>query len=314
VSTNTIPGYQLPESSPINASSARLLQRELDVMLTDLLGNAVSLKGAKLVIEGDKYIGVQQDTFSIVTYNIKNYKIATWISEGKTSVIINIDGKPVFTGVIINVTTGAPDIVNQEIVITCLSKTTVFLTNLVQPFAIPSSMNAFNILKVMLGDGVEIPPELKDIYIDSDVYVEGNFRNDLDSIIKAINAKVDERGWIEIKYDHERVELLSGKKNLSHAYLIDGESGLVEVPKLSESGLSFKHAYRSELTPGVAIHIDNALLSTLGVNTAFLFTMDPNGTYMITHVKYKFQNYDGASLVCDVECYPYSKFNNWSVK
>ena len=311
---NTIPNYQLPETSPLNISDLRLLQRELDVVLTDLQGNGISLKSAKLVVEGNKYIGVQQDTFSIVTYNVKNYMIARWVEEGKSNVLIRIDGKPVFAGVITNITTGAPDIVSQEIVITCLSRTTVFLTNLVKPFSLPSSMNAYNIMKVMLGDGVEIPPELKDVYVDSDVHTEGNFRNDLDSIVRAVNAKVGENQWFEIKYDHDRIDLLSSSRQLTYAYLIDGKSGLVEVPKISESGLSFKHAYRTELTPGVAIHIDNALLSTLGANSAFLFTMDPNGTYMVTHVKYKFQNYDGASLVCEVECYPYSKFKNWSVK
>lgn len=296
-----------------NRTLQRILKDKVSITLFNSNTSGVELTDVKFAIDGDKWIGLQQDSFTITLYNL-SYRIAKWIAEGRNQIMVAVNQVPVFAGVVVNVVTGAPNVIDHEAVLTCLTRTTLFYANLVAPYSIPSSVNAFNVLKLMLGDGVEIPEELKEIHLESDLYIEGDVKSEVDSVLRAVNAKLRENDWVEIKYEHDRIDLLSSKKKLNSAYIIDGHGGLIGVPSLSESGLTFDHIYRRELTPGVVIKIDNAILSTLGVNTAWLFTMDPNGLYVITHVKYKFQNYDGVNLSCSIECYPYSKFNNWSVK
>lgn len=298
----------------------KIPKRDIKIFLSDGNPNsqAVSLTGAKLHVKGDKYIGIQQDVFTITTFNIHPADIFKWISsDGKTFVIVEVDGKFLFTGSLINVTSGSPDIRNYEIVMDCLSKTTVFLTNLVRPFRLPSSMNVYNIIRTMLNDGIEIPEELKDIYLDDDTYISGNAKSDLDAIILAVNSKLEEQGntgWLEILYDDDRVQILSSKTKVKETYQVDGASGLLNIPSASENGLSFRHIFRKELVPGAVVKIDNALISTLGNNSAFIYVIDPGNNYVITHVNYELSNYEGATAVMEVECYPYSKFNNWSVK
>lgn len=293
----------------------RIPTDEINLWLVSDSGDAVNLESAKLAIKGDKYIGMQQDSFTIVTYNIPPYLLADWVQkQEKNKVVVAVNRVPVFSGVITNLTSGSPDIVNYEVIMTCLTKTTTFLTSLVRPYSLPSSMNAYNMLKWMVGDGIEVPKELENVYIDNDLHVSGNAKSDIEHLVESINSKLPGTNWIDIKYHDDRIQLFSSGTKVEQIYKIDHESGLINVPTLSENGLSFNHIFRGELIPGTVIRIDNATLSTLGTNTAFLYTMDPNHNYVITHVSYNFQNYQGKELLLEIEAYPYSKFKNWSVK
>lgn len=277
-------------------------------------------------VTGDKYIGIQQDNFQITVNNIPVSTLAKIVNDGYRNIIVFVKDIydpldryiPVFNGQMINVTGGRPDFVTYESKFTCVRRASIFLNSLVNPYTPSSSMNFYEIISSLIPvESISsLPGELKNYKFNMDDYrISGERKTVLNDIIDLLNDRVGDYAWYDITYSPEgTINIFNAKSSKIKIYQLDGPTGLIGVPTIDANGVSFLHVYQKWMVPGAIVKIDNRYLDTTGANTAFLYTIDKDGEYVITHVKYNFSTVKGLQFTCECEAFPRSKYMNWSTK
>lgn len=290
------------------------------------VNNRDNVYAMKVSVTGDKYIGIQQDRYEIVVENLPAPLIANLIKLKKYNMIVMVDDIydktdsliPVFSGQIINVVGGWKDFKTYETKFTCLRKASIFLNSLVNPYSPNSSMNYYQLLSQLLPAESQqnIPIELQDITFNrDDFYINGDRKTILNDIIDMLNERVKDYAWYDITYKPDgTIDIFNSKSQNVKVYKAKGETGMIGVPQIGDNGVTFEHVYQKWIVPGMVVKIDNKYLDTTSATTAYLYTIDPNGEYVITHVKYDFSTLNGQTFKCTCEAFPRSKYNSWSIK
>lgn len=303
-----------------NASMLHCSPRRIDV------GGRSGMYAMKVSVTGDKYIGIQQDKYEIVVENLPASLIAKLVSLKKYNMVVMVDDiydttdtlVPVFSGQIINIVGGWKDFKTYETKFTCLRKASIFLNSLVNPYSPNTSMNYYQILSQLLPieSQQNIPIELQEIPFDkNDFYINGDRKTVLNDIIDMLNERVKDYAWYDITYKPDgTIDLFNSKSSNIKVYKSTGETGMIGVPQISDNGVTFEHVYQKWIAPGMVVKIDNKYLDTTSVTTAYLYTIDPNEEYVITHVTYNFSTLSGQTFKCTCEAFPKSKYNSWSIK
>lgn len=299
------------------------LKRTIRTVLYNRAGDSKTFINNKMSISGNKYIGIQQDMFVIHLYNINLVDLAKAISDGYIIVQFFLENDVIFAGTIKNVNIGRENIIEEHIEIYCLTKVTDLLADMVRPITINSSMNYAAILRQIERDSglnFNIPPQLNNLYPDEtdDIILQGTYKNMIEDIIQMINEKlsrIDIRDLPWIEYDFEP----SGVVNLFSSYsignsdivILDPATGLLDAPVIEDMGITFNSIFRRELIPGRVVQIRNEYISTIGVDTAFIYAFDPEGKYVITEVAISLANYPNKYTI-SAKARPLSKYNNFT--
>jgi hypothetical protein len=119
--------------------------------------------------------------------------------------------------------------------------------------------------------------------------------------------------WLD--YELQQDGTLSLFTETSHYEVLNVQpfNGLTNPPRVQDVEVSFDSIYKYKFTPGRIVKLDNALFSTSGTDSAFIYAFDENGMYVITEVAYSFSNYPWKfSVSCKAR--PLSKYQNWVIK
>lgn len=272
----------------------------------------------KFEVTGEKWIGLQQDSYEVKLYNIPQKWIASYIEDNFINLLVKINDKFVFQGIIINVVGKLDNSLTYVNTFTCLRKASIFLASIVN-VSTSSSMNYYAILRNILGEeGVNIDENLVNYFPDSEIDFSGDRKQVIEEIINMINSRFSEdQTYYEIKYDESGyINIFDSKKSVNaKVYEISSETGMIGMPELSDNGLLIKHMYDDWILPGAIVSIkDPEFISTSNVTSAYAFMFDSQNLYTITHVNYIISTLTGQEAICEIEAYPYNKFQNWSTR
>lgn len=305
-----------PINTVTNDNNSAYLLREVVVVLSDKEGNSFTFRRAKMSISGSKYIGIQQDMFTITIYNIDLPSLAIAINKGYTIIQARLDDKPVFIGSIRNINTGRENIVSDVVELVCLNKVTTLLSDMVNPITVDSSINIWNVLKSIEPNLSSTFPEgLKSMKFDKEYTLSGTKRNVIENIIAIYNDNlarfsIKDLPWIDYEYDQEGILDIFSPGTILEILSMEPRTGLIGTPRIGESGLEFDSIYKYKLVPGRVVKLDNAYFSTLGGDTAFIYTWDPQGLYVITETKIQLSTYPNKYTI-SCKARPLSKYNNF---
>lgn len=313
-------------------NKSEYLRRPLKVQLSNEAGNTYTFQGNKMSISGSKYIGIQQDQFTITLQNISFSRFAKAINNGYLFTRVYVGEQLVFFGKIKALNTARETIVEKTIELNCLTYVTDLLSDLVSPITVNSGANIWAILQEVMGVDQanigepnitrtnlakgQLPEEFKDITFEESRTFSGYKKTVIDDIIKVANDKISRTTntnlpWIDYTYEQDGIlNLFSPYKPLSVLEMKPG-NGLLDTPTVSEDSVSFNAIYKEKLVPGRVVKLNNALFRTLGNETAFIFGFDPQGFYVITEVRYSFRNYANEYTV-SCKARPLSKYNNFT--
>jgi len=310
------------------------LKRLLIIQLSNQAGDTYTFNGNKMSISGSKYIGIQQDQFTITLQNISFAKFAKAINNGYLFVRVYVGNDLVFFGKIKALNTARENIVEKTIEMVCLTYVTDLLSDLVSPITVNSGANIWAILQEVLdvdqeriGDTNQntirtkmsnefLPKEFENLEFEEGRTFSGYKKTIVDDIIKVANDLLSRTTntnlpWIDYTYEQDGViNLFSPYVPLQVLNLVPG-NGLIDAPTVSEDSISFNAIFKEKLVPGRVVQINNALLKTLGNNTAFIYGFDPNGQYVITEARYSFRNYANEYTV-SCKARPLSKYNDFT--
>ena len=306
------------------------LKRELTITFSNTNNDSFTLSRNKMSISGSKYIGIQQDQFSITLQNIDYAQFATAINRGYKFIRVQVGDQKVFDGTIKSINTGRENIVERTIEIHCLMKVTDLLSDLVSPITVNSSINVYAILNEAIGKNItvnniqgndqitisQIPEALKDIRFDKEYTFTGYRKTVIDDIIKVTNDLLNRTNnlqvpWVDYQYDQEGTISLFTPYTITEVLNVQPWTGLIDTPTVSEDSISFTSIYKFKLVPGRVVKINNALFRTLGNQSAFIYAWDPDGLYVITEARYELMNYNNMFKV-SCKARPLSKYNNFT--
>jgi len=298
------------------------LNREASVEISNLALESYILYKSKMSITGAKYIGIQQDLFTIKLNNINFAAFGIAVNNGYKYITVRLEDKIVFRGTIKSINTGRESIVEKSLELKCLMKVTELLSDMVDPITVNSSANIWALLNDVtnIGEGDQLvigdlPEELKDLTFDQDYTFTGYKKTVIDDIISIANDQLSRANnsflpWIDYHYDQEGIVNLFGPYTIKEVLNMQPFTGLIDTPQISEDSVSFNSIYKYKLVPGRVVFLDNALFKTLGGDSAFVYGWDPNGLYVITEVRYSLSNYPNV-YKCSVKARPLSKYNNF---
>lgn len=310
------------------------LKRPLIIKLSNQAGDTYTFSGNKMSISGSKYIGVQQDQFTITLHNISFAKFGKAINNGYLFVRVIVGESLVFFGKIKALNTARENIVEKTIEMVCLTYVTDLLSDLVSPITVNSGANIWAILQEVLdvdqeriGDTTDnvirtqmakgsLPKEFENLEFEEGRTFSGYKKTIVDDIIKVANDQLSRTTntnlpWIDYTYEQDGIiNLFSPYVPLQVLNLVPG-NGLIDAPTVSEDSVSFNAIFKEKLVPGRVVQLNNALLKTLGNNTAFIYGFDPNGQYVITEARYSFRNYANEYTV-SCKARPLSKYNDFT--
>lgn len=297
---------------------SQYLLRTLNVFLFNAAGQGLEFKRCKMSISGSKFIGIQQDMFTIKMQNINLNAFAQAINMGHKFIKVVLEDVTVFAGTIKVVNTGRENIVERSIELKCLMKVTELLSDMVSPITVNSSANIWAILGEVTGEDPyvgNLPEELKDLTFDEEYTFQGYKKTVIDDIIRIANDKLSRSNnknmpWLEYTFDQDGIVNLFGPYTITEVLNMQPYTGLLDTPKISEDSVEFNSIFKKKLIPGRVVKLDNALFKTLGNQSAFVYGWDPNGLYVITEVRIQLSNYPN-SYKCSCKARPLSKYNNF---
>jgi hypothetical protein len=323
VSTNTSGYEQIDVVYTENqySSQSSYLTRELQIIFSNTNGDSFTLSKNKMSVTGSKYIGIQQDQFTIILQNINFFEFAKAVNRGYKLITVTIDSQKLFVGTIKSINTGRENIVERTIELNCLMKVTDLLSDLVTPITVNSSINLYAVLNQVMNTetGIsisQIPVEFKDIRFDKEQTFSGYRKTVIDDIIKVTNDLLNRTNnlqvpWIDYEYDQEGTLNLFTPYTIKEVLNVQPWTGLIDAPTISEDSISFTSIYKFKLVPGRVVKLKNALFRTLGNQSAFIYGWDPDGLYVITEVRYEASNYPNV-YKASCKARPLSKYNNFT--
>lgn len=277
------------------------------------------LKDCKIEMSGRKYIGIQQDMFSITVKNINLQSFAAAINSGYIYIRFAVDDRIVFAGSIKNINTARENIVERTMTLNCLMKVTELLSDMVSPITVNSSMNIWHALSLVDPYLVTTAPDaLKDLKFDGDYTFTGQKKTVVDDIIKVLNNQLNrinmrDLPWLEYEFQQDGTLSLFGPTDHIEVLNMQPFTGLTDTPQVADTEVTFNSIYKHKLVPGRVVKLDNALFSTSGSDSAFIYAFDEQGLYVITEVAYSFTNYPWA-FKCSCKARPLSKYQNFVVR
>jgi len=295
------------------------LLRNIYVLISNEKGDTFTLKDCKIEMSGRKYIGIQQDMFSITVKNINLQSFAAAVNNGYIYVRFVVDERIVFAGSIKNITTARENIVERTMTLNCLMKVTELLSDIVSPVTVNSSMNVWHALSLIDPYlNITAPDILKDIKFDNLYTFSGSKKTVIDDIIKTLNNqlnRMDMRNlpWLEYEFQQDGTLSLFGPTDHIEVLNIQPYTGLTDAPQVADLEVTFNSIYKTKLVPGRVVKLNNALFATTGSNSAFIYAFDEQGLYVITEVAYSFSNYPWA-FKCSCKARPLSKYQNFVVR
>jgi len=323
IKNQTTPTYQGITIDPVFAVNSypemsTYLNRKVSVTISNLAGESYILKQNKMSITGAKYIGIQQDLFTIKLNNINFAAFAITVNRGYKYITVHLEDKIVFRGTIKAINTGRESIVEKSLELKCLMKVTDLLSDMVDPITVNSSANIWAILAEASGQELlisEMPDDLKNLTFEDDYTFTGYKKDVVDDIIAIANNQLNRANnshlpWVDYTYDQVGIVNLFGPYTIKEVLNMQPFTGLIDTPQISEDSISFNSIYKYKLVPGRVVFLDNALFKTLGNDSAFVYGWDPNGFYVITEVRYSLSNYPNV-YTCSVKGRPLSKYNNF---
>lgn len=301
-----------------NARS-RYLLRNIRVVISNEAGDSFILENCKIDMNGSKYIGIQQDMFSITLKNINLQAFATAINNGYIYVKFVVDDRVVFAGSIKSVPTARENVVERSITLNCLMKVTELLSDMVSPITVNSSMNVWHVLNQI--DPylvIDAPNELKNLYFDQNHTFSGQKKTVIDDIIKVLNNQLNRMNmkdlpWLEYELRQDGTLSLFGPTDHVEVLNMQPFTGLTDAPTVNDTEVHFNSIYKHKLVPGRVVKLNNAFFATTGTDSAFVYAFDEQGLYVITEVAYSFSNYPWV-FKCSCKARPLSKYQNFIVK
>ena len=308
------------------------LRRPLIVQLSNANGDTYTFRANKMSISGAKYIGIQQDQFTITLQNISISRFAKAINNNYLFTRVYVGERLVFFGKIKALNTARETIVEKTIELNCLTYVTDLLSDLVSPITVNSGANIWAILQDVLGTDQanigeidvtrtsiatgQLPEEFRNMTFEESITFSGYKKTIIDDIIKVANDQLSRTTntnlpWIDYTYEQEGIiNLFSPFKPIT-VLDMKPSNGLLDTPTVSEDTVTFNAIYKEKLVPGRVVKLNNALFKTLGNETAFIFGFDPQGLYVITEARYSFRNYANEYKV-SCKARPLSKYNNFT--
>ena len=325
--------YISEESRTANESSESL-KRLLKIELSNQNGKTYPFSGNKMSISGSKYIGIQQDQFTITMQNISFPLFAKAINNGYLFVKVYVEEDLVFFGKIKALNTARESVVEKTIEMVCLTRVTDLLSDMVSPITVNSGANIWSILSETLGVKQEelansnqtigdldyflskVPDEFKDLKFEEGRTFSGYKKTVIDDIIKVANDQISRTSnvnlpWIDYTYDQKGIISLFTPYAPLEILNLTPSRGLLDTPVVNEDSVSFNAIFREKIVPGRVVKLNNALFKTLGNETAFIFGFDPHGEYVITEARYSFRNFANEYTV-SCKARPLSKYNNFT--
>lgn len=320
------------QETPVLTSNAadltsKYLQRVLKVVIYNPnTKKSFTFEGNKMSISGSKFIGMQQDEFRIVFQNIEFYKFGLIVNSGYKLIEVILNNFKVFSGTIKSINTGRDSIVEKTIELNCLRKVTDFLSDMVTPITVNSSINIWATLSSFIPLNEEttingnlelsVPSAFKDLNFDRDYTFSGTKKTVIDDIIKITNDQLSRTNnanlnWIDYTYEQEGVINLFSPYTIPEVLILQPMTGLIDTPTVNEDSISFSSIFKEKLVPGRVVKLDNSLFKTIGNASAFIYAWDINGQYVITEVRYTLSNYPN-SYTCSCKARPLSKYNNFT--
>lgn len=318
------------------------LRRELNVALYNSSGSSISFKQAKVNVSGSKFIGIQQDNFTITLNNINYALLASALTKGYRYVRVFIEQPNqlpdrIFTGEIRMVNVGKSSAIEREVEFVCLTRASDLMANMVVPLTIHSSINAWsvwdalqelkNVTWYQYGEVINIESEvealLKDIKVPSDYSYSAQKSpiNIIEDLISLANEHVDPSSparWFDYKLTSTDdfgsggvINIFSQATGGLEVIEISPETGLLDAPTISDLEISFNHIYNPLIVPGRIIKLDNSWVSTMGADSAFIWAWDPNHMYVVTEVRYSFATYPNR-FTASARVRSYSKYRNFT--
>lgn len=318
ISTSTTEFPTIFNSDSYDVKSA-YLKRNIRVAVSNEQGDTFILENCKIEMKGQKYIGIQQDMFTITLKNINLQSFATAVNNGYIYVRFIVDDHTVFAGSIKSIPTSRENIVERSMTLNCLMKVTDLLADMVSPITVNSSMNIWHILNLIDNELiVEVPDEIKNLKFDKSYSFTGPKKKVIDDIIKILNNQLNrinmkDLPWLDYEVRQDGTISLFGPTSHIEILNIQPHTGLTDTPRVDNLGIAFNSVYKQKLVPGRVVKIDNAYLSTQGTNSAFVYAFDEQGLYVITEAAYSFSNYPWAFKV-SCKAMPLSKYQNFVIK
>lgn len=300
------------------ARSNKLL-RNLYIVISNEAGDSFTFKNCKIEVRGQKYIGIQQDMFSITLKNINLQAFASAINRGYIFIRVVVDERVVFAGSIKNINTARENVVERTMTLNCLLRVTDLLSDIVSPITVNSSMNVWHVLNII--DPfltVEIPEAIRDLKFDDDYTFTGQKKTVIDDIIKILNNQLNRTNikdlpWLDYELRQDGTLSLFGPTDHVEILNVQPYTGLTDAPQVGDLEITFNSIYKYKFTPGRIVKLNNALFATSGTDSAFIYAFDENGLYVITDVSYSFSNYPWKFNV-SCKARPLSKYQNFVVK
>lgn len=301
------------------ANKSRYLKRNIRLVVSNVVGDSFVLENCKIEFSGQKYIGIQQDMFSITLKNINLQAFASAVNNGYIYVRFIVDDHTVFAGSIKSIPTSRENIVERSMTLNCLMKVTDLLSDMVSPITVNSSMNVWHILNLIDNELiVEVPEEIKNIKFDKNYSFTGTKKTVVDDIIKILNNQLNrinmkDLPWLDYELRQDGVISLFSPTSHLEILNIQPHTGLTDTPQVADTEVTFNSVYKQKLTPGRVVKLNNAFFSTQGTDSAFVYAFDEQGLYVVTEVAYTFSNYPWAYKV-SCKATPLSKYQNFAIK
>lgn len=303
----------------IYTDKSKKLLRNLYIVISNVDGDSFTFKNCKIDVSGQKYIGIQQDMFTITLKNINLQAFAAAVNNGYIYVRVVVDERVVFAGSIKNINTARENVIERTMTLNCLMKVTDLLSDMVSPITVNSSMNIWHVLnQIDPFLTVEIPDIIKDFKFDDYYTFSGQKKTVIDDIIKVLNNQLNRMNmkdlpWLEYELQQDGTLSLFGPTDYVEVLNVEPYTGLTDAPTVQDIEVSFNSVYKYKLTPGRVVKLNNALFATTGTDSAFIYAFDENGLYVITEVAYSFSNYPWAFKV-SCKARPLSKYQNFVTK
>lgn len=317
---------------------SRYLRRKVVVMLSNKRTETVAFEDVKVSISGSKYIGIQQDNFTVKLNNIDYAYMADLLTKGylNIAVVIREEGKHdtlAFRGEIRMVNVGKPSAIEREMEFVCLTRASDLLANMVVPLTMYSSFNGWTIkealsnlqksIELNYGETVnlvsKLDPEISKMRISEDYASRKSPVEIIEDLVSIANrnTSIDPKSanWFDFKIEDDQngpggLFSIFSDKNTPQVLHISPETGMLDAPSISDLEISFSHVYHPDLVPGRVVRLDNKWVSTMGASSAFVWAWDPEHLYLITEARYSFDTYPSKFTVsCKARSYTkYSRF------
>jgi len=303
--------------------ASKYLLREWKIVLKNSTGKYSFEFGNKfkMTFSGTKYVGIQQDSMKITISNVNLLDFANAINNGCIYLDVIYNGIIMFTGMIKAINNKKSNVVERTIEITALVKTIEMLNSLVSPISLNSTMNYYDIINRLTSGRIATDLTTKVLlerqYSGNEFLIEGSRSDAINEIMKILNDAYQKNNpGTYVAYSYDETGLLNIFSNESSSKLpylyIKPETGMIDFPSITTDGVEFTHVFNTQyIVPGRRIKLDNNLFSVEGSgDTAFLWTFDPNGFYIITKVTYNFSTLPN-NYTCNVSCFPESKYRDY---